>query len=66
MIRAKSRGKFDRIEQESIEFFHRIHDTYHILVKQNPEIIMIDANRSLEEVQSSIQSVIEEFIEHNL
>ncbi|HEL8436724.1 TPA: dTMP kinase, partial [Legionella pneumophila] len=31
-----------------------------------PEIIMIDANRSLEEVQSSIQSVIEEFIEHNL
>ncbi|HDV5709123.1 TPA: dTMP kinase [Legionella pneumophila] len=66
MIRAKSRGKFDRIEQESIEFFHRIHDTYHVLVKQNPEIMMIDANRSLDEVQSSIQSVIEEFIEHNL
>ncbi|AMP89952.1 dTMP kinase [Legionella pneumophila] len=66
MERAKSRGKFDRIEQESIEFFHRIHNTYHILVKKNPEIIMIDANRPLEEVQYSIQSVIEEFIEHSI
>ncbi|HAZ7573111.1 dTMP kinase [Legionella sp. PATHC032] len=66
MERAKSRGKFDRIEQESIEFFHRIYNTYHILAKQNPEIIVIDATRSLEEVQFSIQSAIEEFIEHNL
>lgn len=65
MKRAKSRGKFDRIEQESIEFFHRIHDTYHILVRHNPEIITIDANRPLDQVQYSIQSVIEEFIEHN-
>lgn len=66
MARAKSRGKFDRIEQEAIEFFHRVHETYHNIVKDNPEIIMIDASRSLDQVQQDIQSAIDGFLERHI
>lgn len=66
MARAKSRGKFDRIEQEAIEFFHRVHETYHNVVKDNPEIIMIDASRALEQVQRDIQSAINGFLESHI
>lgn len=66
MVRAKSRGQFDRIEQEAIEFFHRVHETYHNIVKDNPEIIMIDASRSLDQVQRDIQSAIDGFLERHI
>lgn len=65
MERAKLRGKFDRIEQQSIDFFHRIHKTYIQYINEHKDISIIDASHSLEDVQVSIQKVLLQFIETN-
>lgn len=64
MKRVKSRGEFDRIEQQSIEFFHRVHHSYLEYVQKNPTAVIIDASRPVHEVQHQIQHVLHEFIEH--
>lgn len=64
MKRVKSRGAFDRIEQQSIEFFHRVHSSYIHHVDSNPNAVTIDAALPLPEVQLVIQKVLNEFIEH--
>lgn len=64
MQRAKSRGKLDRIEQQSIDFFYRVHDTYMRYVKKNPNIKVINAGFLMEEVQQLIKNTVNEFIEH--
>lgn len=64
MKRVKSRGEFDRIEQQSIDFFHRVHSSYIHHVRTNPNAVLIDAGLPLHEVQLAIQCVLKEFIEH--
>lgn len=64
MKRVRSRGAFDRIEQQSIEFFHRVHERYLHDVNANPDAVTLDASRSLHEVQQSIENVLNDFIEH--
>jgi dTMP kinase len=64
MQRVKSRGEFDRIEQQSIDFFHRVHECYIYHTKMSSNAIIIDANRPLAEVQYAIQKAMSEFIEH--
>jgi len=64
MQRVKARGQFDRIEQQSIEFFHRVHDSYLQHIKTNPDCVVIDANLPLQEVQHEIQQAVNEFIEN--
>lgn len=66
MQRVKARGAFDRIEQQSIEFFHRVHGRYLQYVKTNSNVVSINARRPLEEVQFSIQNAMNEFIEHQI
>ncbi|KTD55763.1 thymidylate kinase [Legionella santicrucis] len=66
MQRVKSRGELDRIEQQSIEFFHRVHDSYLQHIKMNPYIVSIDATLPLKKVQMAIQKAINEFIEHQI
>ncbi len=63
MDRAKLRGKFDRIEQQSIDFFHRVHDAYMQYVKADSEITVIDASCSLHEVKQAIEKALVQFIE---
>ncbi|WP_454780911.1 dTMP kinase [Legionella sp. WA2022007384] len=63
MIRVKSRGEVDRIEQQSIDFFHRVHESYIHYVERCANTVTIDARRPLYEVQQSIQNVMNEFIE---
>lgn len=65
MERAKLRGKFDRIEQQTIDFFHRVHETYIQYINANPDISIIDARRSLPEVRLAIQKAVTQFIEHH-
>ena len=60
---AKLRGKFDRIEQQAIDFFHRVHETYIQYVKMAPDIVIIDAGRSLQDVKRAIQKAVTQFIE---
>lgn len=63
MKRVKSRGEFDRIEQQSIDFFHRVHESYIRHVEMSTNAITIDARQPLYEVQQAIQKAINEFIE---
>ena len=63
MMRVKSRGEVDRIEQQSIDFFHRVHESYIHYVERCANTVTIDARRPLYEVQQSIQNAMNEFIE---
>ncbi|CAM4495748.1 MAG: Thymidylate kinase [Legionella sp.] len=63
MQRVRSRGAFDRIEQQSIDFFNRVHDSYLKHVQKNPHAITIDASRPLPVVQQAIQEALQAFIE---
>lgn len=63
MERAKLRGQFDRIEQQSIDFFHRVHEAYMRYVKADSEIIVIDASCPLDEVKQAIEKALVQFIE---
>ncbi|KTD50748.1 dTMP kinase [Legionella quateirensis] len=65
MQRAKQRGAFDRIEQQALEFFHRVHDAYIKYIHVNPDVVTIDASRSLTDVRCAIQEAIIRFLEHD-
>lgn len=65
MVRVKSRGELDRIEQQSIDFFHHVHESYLCHVKITANTFIIDASKPLDEVQQKLQKIMNEFIEHN-
>lgn len=62
--RVKSRGAFDRIEQQTIEFFHRVHDQYIQEIEFIPNLIKIDASLPIENVQKEIIKAMIPFIEN--
>ncbi len=55
LARAGARGEKDRFERERLEFFARVRSAYLERASRYPErMVIIDAERPLEEVQSSI------------
>lgn len=55
LARAGARGEKDRFEREQVEFFARVRSAYLERASRYPDrMVVIDAGRSLEEVQSSI------------
>lgn len=55
MKRASARGRLDRFEQESLDFFERIRSGFLELARENPErYITLDASQSLSKVQQDI------------
>ncbi len=62
MERARLRGEYDRIEQESMDFFHRIHKTYQQLAKTTGNLKRIDASAPLEVVQQEIKVIMDDYI----
>ena len=58
LARARGRGELDRIEQQDLDFFHRTRARYLELVKDNPKTVMINAEQSIEQVQSDIKSAV--------
>ncbi|VVM21562.1 Thymidylate kinase (EC [uncultured Gammaproteobacteria bacterium] len=59
MQRVESRGKKDRIEQESLDFFNRVRDAYIARSKQYPERIkLIDAAQSAKNTSNQIQEIL--------
>ena len=58
LARARGRGELDRIEQQQLDFFHRTRARYLELVKDNPKAVMINAEQSIEQVQSDIKSAV--------
>ncbi|TAL64061.1 MAG: dTMP kinase [Legionella sp.] len=63
MQRAQSRGEFDRIEQQSLDFFKRIHQMYMQRLSSDPHSVKIDASLPLVEVQNLIRQAIQQFTE---
>ena len=60
--RASERSTPDRFEQEKIEFFDRVRHGYLKIAEDNlGRCAVIDASQSLEEVQASIEAVLENF-----
>ncbi len=62
MQRAKLRGQFDRIEQQEIAFFNRVHEAYLQQINNDPQAVVIDASRTEPEVQLEIQHAMEQFL----
>lgn len=63
--RAKKRSQFDRIEQESLAFFDKVHKRYHDLIKELQNVAVIDANQQLSAVQQDIISVFKQYIKNH-
>ena len=64
VARAASRGKVvDRIEAEKVDFFVRVRNAYLERAKEAPgRIKIIDASQSIENVQTQIRHVLDEFL----
>ncbi len=58
LMRAKSRGQLDRIEQQSILFFERTRQRYLELAMQDDTIVTIDASQSMNVVTQQIEDVL--------
>ena len=58
LMRARSRGQLDRIEQQSLPFFERIRQRYLQLAERDNTIVTIDANQSIEEVTAQIETIL--------
>jgi len=59
--RAKHRAQtFDRFEQEDLDFFARVRQVYLMRAKQDPKRCrVIDASRSISEIQQELQTILE-------
>ncbi|GAB4302411.1 MAG: dTMP kinase [Thiohalomonadaceae bacterium] len=61
--RAGTRSDPDRFEQEQGDFFRRVRDAYRARAAQEPERFrLIDASRSLPEVQAQIDQVLDAYL----
>lgn len=61
MERASKRGELDRFEVEQLSFFYRVADIYRQRADGEPERFrVIDASKTIHEVQEQIKSVLEE------
>lgn len=58
LMRARSRGKLDRIEQQSLPFFERTRQSYLELAKQDKTIITVDAGKSIDNVNGQIEQIL--------
>ncbi|MDP5191901.1 dTMP kinase [Rheinheimera baltica] len=52
--RARVRGELDRIEQEQLTFFQRTREKYLYIARSEPNVVVIDASQSIEQVEKSL------------
>lgn len=62
LMRARSRGQLDRIEQQSLPFFERIRQRYLELAENDNTIITIDAAKSIIEVTAQIETTLNSWL----
>lgn len=61
LSRIHHRDKFDRLDQESIDFHHKVRQGYFEIVKRYPNrVVLIDGNRSLDEIYHDIIKIIKD------
>jgi dTMP kinase len=58
LARARGRGELDRIEKQAIEFFERTRHRFLSLAKTEPNVVVIQANQSFEQVKMDIESAL--------
>jgi dTMP kinase len=63
--RVTGRGEFDRIEQESLDFFQRVHKAYLDMVGTMNNVSKVDASQSMELVQESVLKQLITFLNSN-
>lgn len=62
--RARNRGAADRLESQQAAFYTRVRDGYLALARAEPERFeVVDASRSLEEVQAQIRNALNRYFE---
>lgn len=57
--RARGRGELDRIEKMDISFFERVRARYLEAARQDPSIITINANQTIDEVASDLRQALQ-------
>ncbi len=62
LARAEARGELDRIEQEKIEFFHRVRNKYLELAHQDSSIHIVDASQPMAKVHQDIRNILEDYL----
>ncbi|MCJ2375446.1 dTMP kinase [Vibrio sp. ZSDZ34] len=60
--RARGRGELDRIERMDISFFERTRQRYLELASENPSIVVINAQQTIEQVQSDICAALQAWL----
>ncbi|PFG55821.1 thymidylate kinase [Vibrio sp. ES.051] len=60
--RARGRGELDRIEKMDIGFFERTRERYLEIAHNDPSIVVIDAEQSIEEVSRNIKGALNEWL----
>lgn len=60
--RARSRGELDRIEKQSLDFFHRTRARYLELAAVDDTILTIDASQNFPQVQASIRQTLQQWL----
>ncbi|MGD6736219.1 dTMP kinase [Photobacterium leiognathi] len=61
--RARGRGALDRIEKMNIDFFHRARARFLELSENQPNVIIIDASQTLEQVTAALRSALNTWLE---
>lgn len=54
LSRVHQRGQADRIEKEPMDFFYKVYDAYHEVIKNMKQVVVIDANQPQALVQQAI------------
>lgn len=62
--RARGRGELDRIELQTMDFFHRTRAKYLEIADQDPNTVIIDAGGSIPKVAEKIDVAITDFLRH--
>ena len=62
LSRAQARGELDRIEQEKIDFFHRVRNKYLELANADDTIFIIDASQEMAKVHNDIRHIVGEYL----
>jgi dTMP kinase len=62
LARATARGQLDRIEQENIDFFHRVRNKYLQLANADDKIIIINATQEMKQVHHDIQQALAKYL----
>jgi dTMP kinase len=62
--RALLRGKMDRIESESVDFFERVGQSYHDNLVRYKSVKVIDASKPLDEVQTLVEVALKQYMDN--